>query len=81
MPNLRYVPVVSDAARTWREPHHFVHLKKRCWKIFPLSGHQVYTCGAPIVVESAQRDFTELRPADMKSSLPTFTEADKALKT
>jgi len=25
-----------------------------------LSGHQVYACGAPIVVESAQRDFIAL---------------------
>ena len=23
-----------------------------------LSGHEVYVCGAPIVVEAAQRDFT-----------------------
>ena len=29
-----------------------------------LSGHQVYACGAPIMVESAQRDFvTQMRPA------------------
>jgi CDP-4-dehydro-6-deoxyglucose reductase len=28
---------------------------------FPdLSGHEVYACGAPIVVESAQKDFVEL---------------------
>ena len=43
-----------------------------------LSGHQVYACGAPIVVESAQRDY-------MRAGLPmdefyadAFTsEADK----
>jgi CDP-4-dehydro-6-deoxyglucose reductase len=28
---------------------------------FPdLCGHQVYACGAPVLVESAQRDFTAL---------------------
>lgn len=31
-----------------------------------LSGHQVYACGAPVMVESAQRDFTQHHrlPAD-----------------
>jgi CDP-4-dehydro-6-deoxyglucose reductase len=34
---------------------------------FPdLSGHQVYACGAPLMIDAARRDFTQLRglPAD-----------------
>ena len=58
MPNLRYVPVVSDALPEdgWTGRTGFVH--RAVMEDFPdLSGHQVYACGAPVVVESAQRDF------------------------
>ena len=58
MPNLRYVPVVSDALPEdqWRGRTGFVH--RAVMEDFPdLSAHQVYACGAPIVVDSAQRDF------------------------
>ncbi len=58
MPNLRYVPVVSDALPEdqWSGRTGFVH--QAVLQDFPdLSGHQVYACGAPIVVESAQRDY------------------------
>ncbi|MFN9764340.1 MAG: CDP-6-deoxy-delta-3,4-glucoseen reductase [Pseudomonadota bacterium] len=58
MPNLRYVPVVSDALPEddWRGRTGFVH--HAVMQDLPdLSGHQVYACGAPIVVESAERDF------------------------
>ena len=44
-----------------------------------LSGHQVYACGAPIMVDSAQRDFVAAcgLPAD-EFYADTFTsEADK----
>jgi CDP-4-dehydro-6-deoxyglucose reductase len=57
MPNLRYVPVVSDALPEdgWSGRTGFVH--QAVLQDFPdLSGHQVYACGAPIMVESAQRD-------------------------
>jgi CDP-4-dehydro-6-deoxyglucose reductase len=56
---LRYIPVLSDAATSdhWDGRTGFVH--RAVMEDFPdLSGHQVYACGAPIVVESAQRDFT-----------------------
>ncbi|WP_180683497.1 CDP-6-deoxy-delta-3,4-glucoseen reductase [Tepidicella baoligensis] len=59
MSNLRYVPVVSDALPEdgWTGRTGFVH--RAVLEDFPdLSGHQVYACGAPIVVESAQRDYT-----------------------
>jgi CDP-4-dehydro-6-deoxyglucose reductase len=55
---LRYVPVLSDApaADNWTGRTGFVH--RAVMEDFPdLSGHQVYACGAPIVVESAHKDF------------------------
>jgi len=58
MPNLRYVPVVSDALPedAWSGRTGFVHAA--VLQDFPdLSGHEVYACGAPIVVESAKRDY------------------------
>jgi len=59
MPELRYVPVVSDALPDdhWSGRTGFVHLA--VLQDFPdLSGHQVYACGAPIVVESARSSFS-----------------------
>jgi CDP-4-dehydro-6-deoxyglucose reductase len=58
-PNFSFVPVVSDALPddNWRGRTGFVHLA--VVQDFPdLSAYQVYACGAPIVVESAKRDFT-----------------------
>lgn len=54
----RFVPVVSDALPEddWQGRTGFVHLAALA--DFPdLSGHQVYACGAPVVVDSARRDF------------------------
>ena len=47
-----------------------------------LSGHQVYACGAPIVVESARGDYTALAglPAEEFFADAFTTEADKAQK-
>jgi len=59
MPHLHYVPVVSDALPEdqWTGRTGFVH--QAVLQDFPdLSGHQVYACGAPIVVESARTDFS-----------------------
>ena len=60
MPTLRYVPVLSEAlpADDWSGRTGFVHQAVMA-DIPDLSGHQVYACGAPVMVESAQRDFTE----------------------
>jgi CDP-4-dehydro-6-deoxyglucose reductase len=58
MPQLRYVPVVSDPLPEdqWSGRTGFVHAA--VMQDFPdMSGHQVYACGAPIVVDSARRDF------------------------
>ncbi len=59
MPNLTYVPVISDALPEdgWTGRTGFVH--QAVLDDFPdLSGHQVYACGAPIVVESARQQYT-----------------------
>jgi CDP-4-dehydro-6-deoxyglucose reductase len=58
LPHLRYVPVVSDPLPEdqWTGRSGFVHAA--VMQDFPdMSGHQVYACGAPIVVDSARRDF------------------------
>ena len=58
MPNLTYVPVISDALPedNWTGRAGFVH--KAVLQDFPdLSTHQVYACGAPIVVDSALAEY------------------------
>jgi CDP-4-dehydro-6-deoxyglucose reductase len=60
MPNLRYVPVLSEPKPedAWTGRTGFVH--RAVMEDWPdLSGHQIYACGVPIMVESAQRDFVE----------------------
>ena len=57
--NFRYVPVISDASPedAWSGRTGFVH--RAVMHDFPdLSGHQVYACGVPIMVDSAKKDFT-----------------------
>jgi len=80
MPNLSYVPVVSDALPEdkWQGRTGFVH--QAVLEDMPdLSGYQVYACGAPVVVESAQRDFSDLAGLDEDEFFAdAFTsEADK----
>ncbi len=58
LPHFEYVPVISDATPedNWHGRRGFVH--QAVIDDFPdLSGYQVYACGAPIVVDSAKRDF------------------------
>lgn len=82
MPNLRYVPVVSNAAPddNWTGRTGFVH--QAVLEDFPdLSGYQVYACGAPIVVDSAKRDYLALGglPEEEFFADAFTTEADKAI--
>lgn len=58
LPDFRYVPVVSDALPEdgWQGRTGFVH-RAVMDDIPDLSGYQVYACGAPVMVESARRDF------------------------
>ena len=81
MPHLRYVPVVSDALPedTWHGRTGFVH--QAVLQDFPdLSGHQVYACGAPIVVDSAHAAYTTMAglPDEEFFADSFVTEADKA---
>ena len=82
MPNLRYVPVVSNATPedNWTGRTGFVH-RAVLEDFADLSGHQVYACGAPIVVDSAKHDYVALAglPEDEFFADAFTTEADKAL--
>jgi CDP-4-dehydro-6-deoxyglucose reductase, E3 len=58
-PNFKYVPVISEARPEdqWGGRSGFVH--RAVMQDLPdLSGHQVYACGVPIMVDSAKKDFT-----------------------
>jgi CDP-4-dehydro-6-deoxyglucose reductase len=58
MPTLTYVPVLSEpkAEDGWTGRTGFVHQVVMA-DLPDLSKHQIYACGAPVMVESAQRDF------------------------
>jgi len=58
--NFRYVPVISDALPEdgWTGRTGFVH-RAVMQDVPDLSGHQVYACGVPIMVDSARKDFVE----------------------
>src|SRR5574343_1220520 len=56
--HIAYVPVLSEPAAgdAWQGRTGFVH--QAVLADFPdLSGHQVYACGAPVMIEAAKRDF------------------------
>jgi CDP-4-dehydro-6-deoxyglucose reductase len=80
MPNLKYVPVISNALPEddWTGRTGFVH--KAVMEDHPdLSGFQVYACGAPIVVDSAREEYSaacKLPPEEFYADAFT-TEAEK----
>ncbi len=82
LPNLRYVPVVSNAVPedNWNGRTGFVHLAVM-EDFDDLSGHQVYACGAPVVVDSAKHDYVSQRglPEEEFFADAFTTEADKAI--
>jgi CDP-4-dehydro-6-deoxyglucose reductase len=82
MPHLSYVPVISNALPEddWAGRTGFVH--QAVLADFPdLSVHQVYACGAPVVVESARDEYSALAglPAEEFFADSFTSEADKAL--
>ena len=81
MPNLQYVPVISNATAqdAWTGRTGFVH-KSVLEDLPDLSGYQVYACGAPIVVDSARLDYSELAglPEEEFYADSFVTEVDKA---
>jgi len=61
IPQFQYIPVISDGLPEdqWQGRTGFVH--EAAMQDFPdMSNHQIYACGAPIVVSSAQKDFIAL---------------------
>ena len=81
MPNLTYVPVISNATPedAWTGRTGFVH--RAVLEDLPdLSPYQVYACGAPIVIDSARNDYSELAglPEEEYYADSFITEADKA---
>jgi CDP-4-dehydro-6-deoxyglucose reductase len=80
MPNLSYVPVISDALAedAWTGRTGFVH-NAVLQDLPDLSTHQVYACGAPIVVDSAQAAYALAGLPDDEFYADSFvTEKDKA---
>jgi len=78
-PGFAFVPVLSDALPEdqWTGRTGFVH--RAVMEDFPnLSGHQVYACGAPLMVDAARRDFTAQcgLPADEFFADSFLTEAE-----
>jgi len=79
MPKLQFIPVVSDALPedNWSGRTGFVHAAV-LQDLPDLSGHQVYACGAPVVIESAQRDYAAHGLSTEEFFADSFTsEADK----
>ncbi|HRH89661.1 MAG TPA: CDP-6-deoxy-delta-3,4-glucoseen reductase [Rubrivivax sp.] len=79
MPNLRYVPVLSESFdEGWQGRSGLVH--RAAMEDLPdLSSHQVYACGAPVMVDSARNDFVGHcgLPADEFHADSFTSEADK----
>ena len=80
VPHLRYVPVLSEPlpADDWHGRLGFVHQAVMA-DLPDLSGHVVYACGTPVMVESAQRDFVAHcgLPEDAFYADSFTSEADK----
>jgi CDP-4-dehydro-6-deoxyglucose reductase len=80
MPHLSYVPVLSEPkpADGWTGRNGFVHQAVMA-DLPDLSGHQVYACGVPVMVDSAQRDLVAVcgLPAEEFYADAFTSEADK----
>ena len=58
-PNIHYIPVLSEPATDDAWPGRTGLVHQAVMADFPdLSGHQVYACGAPVMIDAAKRDFT-----------------------
>lgn len=80
LPNLRFVPVISDALPDdqWQGRTGFVH-QAVVQDLPDLRAYQVYACGAPIVVDSARTAYLQAGlPEDEFYADSFITEADKA---
>jgi len=79
--HFRYVPVVSDAVAEdgWQGRSGFVH-RAVMEDLADLSGHEVYACGVPVMVDAAKKDFIEQcqLPEDAFYADSFTTQADLA---
>lgn len=59
LPHFRYIPVLSDAGSddAWEGRRGLVH-QAVIEDLPDLSGHEVYACGAPAMIDAARTDFT-----------------------
>ena len=80
LPQLSYIPVLSEARPqdAWQGRVGFVHHAVMA-DLPDLSGYSVYACGAPVMVDSAQRDFIAhcKLPEDAFFADSFTSEADK----
>lgn len=82
--HIRYTPVVSEATSTcnWQGRAGYVH--HAVMHDYPsLAEHQVYACGAPLMVDSARRDFVGRcgLPEHEFRADAFISEADKTITT
>jgi len=84
LPQLRYVPVLSEALPSdhWTGRTGLVHEAVMA-DLPDLSGHQVYACGTPAMVDAARRDFVERcgLPQDEFHADAFLSAADKTTGT
>ena len=76
---LRFVPVLSEPDTDWQGRTGFVH--RAVMEDLPdLSGHEVYACGSPAMVDAAREDFLGLcgLPEEAFHCDAFTSEADKA---
>jgi CDP-4-dehydro-6-deoxyglucose reductase len=80
LPWLSYIPVLSDALPEdgWSGRTGFVHQAVMA-DLPDLTGHQIYACGVPVMVDSARRDFVAQcgLPADEFYADAFISEADR----
>lgn len=72
--NIVYVPVLSEPEPAWSGRSGLVHAAVLA--DFPdLSGHDVYICGAPAMIDAARRDFTSAGLPEAQFFADAFTFA------
>ncbi len=55
-PHIQYTPVLSEPEDGWTGRTGFVH--QAVMADYPsLAGHQIYACGAPVMIDAARKDF------------------------
>jgi CDP-4-dehydro-6-deoxyglucose reductase, E3 len=76
LPNFKYIPVISNATPQdqWNGRTGFVH-QAVLQDISDIKDYEVYACGAPIVIESAKRDYVAAGLPEEAFYADSFTSA------